>query len=147
MHLFWSTLCFAGGISCSVFILPDLFLAIATFGPDRDPQVLYMLNDLFWITLTAPWEPLLTLSVAFSFAILADRSTKPVFPRWLAYGNLLVMAIFIPSTGLNFVHTGLLAWHDGLSFWPPVVCYGLSLIFDCIFLLRQVAAEDYDGKD
>ena len=44
----------AAASGATLFAIADLFWLIAAFRPDRDPQLIMLLNDLAWITFTAP---------------------------------------------------------------------------------------------
>lgn len=117
---------FGVGLASWQFLLvPLLVLAAATFRPERNPEVKQALHDLGWIM---PFMPFVLQSFAIALAVLLDTGPTPVFPRWLAYFNLLECFLFLPAMLLTFFKTGPFAYHGLLVFWVPLGVFGLWML-------------------
>ena len=75
----------AAATGATLFAIADLFWLIAAFRPDRDPQLIMLLNDLAWITFTAPVGMIIAQNLCLGLAVLLDDQPRPIFPRWVAY--------------------------------------------------------------
>ena len=109
-------------ISCAagaptMFLVANLFWIIAAFRTDRAPELTQLLNDLAWITFTAGVPFLIAQSLFLALAIFLDDQSTPVFPRWVAFFNILVAAALAPASFVALAHDGPLAWNGLLSFW------------------------------
>ena len=109
-------------ISCAagaptMFLVANLFWIIAAFRSDRAPELTQLLNDLAWITFTAGVPFLIAQSLFLALAVFLDDQATPVFPRWIAYFNILVAAALAPASFAALAHDGPMAWNGLLSFW------------------------------
>jgi hypothetical protein len=106
----------AVGIGLSAFILADFAWGVAIFRPDRDPQLISLLNDMAWFFFIAPVGCLIVQNLCLAGCIYLDARPDPVFPRWVAHFNVLVAVLLVPGA-FAFMHkTGPLAWNGSLSF-------------------------------
>ncbi|MCI3273447.1 hypothetical protein [Streptomyces cylindrosporus] len=121
----------------TLFAIADLFWLVAAFRPERDPQLTLLLNDLAWITFTAPVGMIIAQNLCLALAILLDVNPRPVFPRWVAYFSLLTAAAMAPAACAAIVRTGPLAWNGVVSFWLRVGAYGAFVVV-MFFVLRPV---------
>ncbi len=104
------------GIGITAFILADFAWGVALYRPDRDPQLISLLNDMAWFFFVAPSGVLVVQNLCLAGAIYLDRRAQPIFPRWVAHFNVLTALLFIPAA-LSIMHkTGPLAWDGALSF-------------------------------
>jgi hypothetical protein len=121
----------------TLFALADLFWLIAAFRPDRDPQLIQLLNDLAWIIFTAPVGMIVAEMICLALAVYLDENAEPIFPRWVAPFSLAVAVAIIPSTCAAFVKSGPLAWDGAISFWLRICSYAAFLVV-MFFVLRRV---------
>ncbi|TAM65793.1 MAG: hypothetical protein EPN51_18050 [Mycobacterium sp.] len=105
------------------FTLNFLVLAVVAFRPARPSEITQQLHDLGFIMTFSPVAPFTLQYIAIGVAILLDRSTAPVFPRWVAYANLWIALLLVPACLIPFFKNGPLAWNGMLSFWIPVVVF------------------------
>lgn len=115
----------AGAVTWVLLIVPLVIMQVATFRPDRAPELTLMLNDLAWILFIPPVGPFVVQNVAIGAAILLDRSAVPVLPRWIGYLNLWVAFLFLPGTLSYFFTGGPFAWQGIFSFWLALSAYAL----------------------
>lgn len=108
-------ICMAGG--AGLYLLADLIWLVAAFRPERDPEVIQLLNDLGTLCFTAPTGIIVCQLLTLALAILLDDPLEPVLPRWVGYFNVACAAALIPSVTAVMHLTGPLAWDGAVSFW------------------------------
>lgn len=101
----------------TIFALSNIFFLVAAFRPERNPELIMLLNDLAWIVLVAPVGMVVSQFVLLALAIHFDDRTDPVFPRWVGHYSLATGMAMVPAAGAAVFHTGPLAWDGLLSFW------------------------------
>lgn len=108
----------AGGILTAwVLMFCPAIWATAAFRADYDPGTLRALNDLGFILFNITYAVTSVQAIAAGLAGLADRSERPVFPRWVCGWAIFTGLSFIPLTIMPFYKTGPLAWNGALCFW------------------------------
>jgi hypothetical protein len=112
----------------TLFAIADLFWLIAAFRPERNAELVVLLNDLAWITFIAPVGMLLVQCAALALAIYLDARPKPIYPRWVAHLGVLTAIALVPSAGAALVQSGPFAWDGALSFWVRNGVYSLFLV-------------------
>ncbi|MFI5720661.1 hypothetical protein [Nocardia sp. NPDC051750] len=128
----------------TIFALADIFYLVAAFRPDRDPELILLLNDMAWIVFIAPVGILVAQNLLLAVAIYFDDGPRPVFPRWVAHyavGTAIAMA---PATAAAVVTSGPLAWDGAISFWlrnGAFAAFIVVLFFVLRTVLRRQAAE------
>lgn len=120
----------------TLFALADLFWLIAAFRPERDPQLIQLLNDMAWIIFTAPVGALIAQNGCLALAIYLDGHPNPVFPRWVAPFSIVTGLAMAPAACGAIFRTGPLAWNGFISFWLRIVAFGLFIAV-MFFVLRK----------
>jgi hypothetical protein len=100
----------------SIFLLADLCWSIAAFRPERDPQLILMLNDLAWMAFVSPVGFMMAQNIFLALAIYMDAARKPVFPRWVGHFNILAALLIAPGAFSLMFKEGPLAWDGSLAF-------------------------------
>ncbi len=111
----------------TLFALADLFWLIAAFRPERDPELIQLLNDMAWITFIAPVGMLVVQNLCLAAAIYLDAGPTPIFPRWVALFNIVTAAAMTPAACAAVVRTGPLAWNGAVSFWLRIGVFAVYL--------------------
>src|SRR5262249_1555138 len=101
-----------------------VFLAAAAFRPDRSPDSIQLLHDVGWFMAFLAAPVFSAQAFALGVAVLGDRSTSPVPPRWFGYLNLWVGLLLLPGTLLMCFHSGPFAYHGVISYWIPLFTFG-----------------------
>jgi hypothetical protein len=101
----------------TLFALADIFWLVAGFRPERNPDLIQLLNDIAWITFVAPVGMLVVQNLCLGLAVYLDARDRPILPRWVAPFNVLVAAAWLPAACAAVVRSGPLAWDGILSFW------------------------------
>jgi len=130
----------------TLFALADLFWLVAAFRPDRDPQLIQLLNDLAWITFTAPVGMIIAQNACLALAVWLDDQPQPVFPRWVAPFSVVVAVAMAPAACAAVVQTGPLAWNGAVSFWLRIGAYAVFLVVMFIAARRAIRHEEQAGR-
>jgi hypothetical protein len=125
-----------------VFVVPVVFWQAAAFRPEGSPEITQRLNDLAWMSFLIPVPVITVQGLAITLAILSDRSSAPVFPRWVGWFNLWAQIIFLPGCLIPFFKHGILAWNGLLAFWIPVGVFTAWMIILSWALLRAISDEE-----
>lgn len=137
-----SVLQFASGLIVTVVLLiPLLLFAGNAFRPERSAELTKLVNDLSYIMLILPWPPLLGQLGAIAMAVLTDRRSEPVFPRWVGYYSLWVAVLLLPASMILFFKSGPFAWTGVIGFWIPAVVFGTWYLVMTPLMLRAIKQE------
>jgi hypothetical protein len=131
----------AGAANIQFFILPGLLFVVASFRPQRSPEMLQTLNDLAFLITILPWPITCIQATICGVAILAHADRNPVFPRWVGFFNLWVAFLFLPGALIPFFKTGPFAWDGLLAFWVPATMFGLWFIVMQLHVRRAIERE------
>jgi hypothetical protein len=105
------------------FIVPFYFFLVAAFRSGRSDETIQTLNDLGWL----PFCGLVFLwfgqCVVVGVAVLGDKRTTPIFPRWAGYVSLWCGVGTLGSELDVFFTDGPLAWNGLIAWWLIVVGY------------------------
>jgi hypothetical protein len=135
----WAETQFASGVIFLVGVLiPVVLIATAAFRPDRSPELTQALNDVAFTMLLWAFMPATVEAAAAGFAVLADRSNSPVFPRWTGYFDLCVAAIYALGAPTLFVKRGAFGWDGVLAFWLVFIAFGLWVLVTSAMMLRAI---------
>jgi len=135
----------AVGIGITAFILADFAWGIAIYRPDRDPQLISLLNDMAWFFFVAPVGAVVVQNLCLAGSIYLDARPEPVFPRWVAHFNVLAAVLMVPGAFAFLQKTGPLAWDGALSFSLRLTTFAVYVAVMFFVLLgvvnRQVERE------
>lgn len=131
----------SGTASVIGFLLPGMQLAVASFRKDRDPTVLQLANDSFWIFVLMPFSTFFPLCWSWAYAILLDSRKEPPYPKGMAIANFIVPCMFLWAAAIHTTQSGPFAWNGTLGFWVPLVFFGFQLIGDTYYLLRAIRVD------
>jgi hypothetical protein len=128
--------------------LPFLIMSATAYRPQRAPEMTQGMNDIAWFVLVMDFVPFCVQYLAIAIAVFADRSPVPVFPRWVAYLNLWVVVLFIPTGVITFFKTGPLTYGGILGFYIPLAVFAVWLVampYAVTRHLQREAQEEADG--
>lgn len=123
----------------ALFALADIFLAAAAFRPERDPDLVQLLNDLGWMVLIAPVGMIVAQNLMLAFAVYFDSGPNPVFPRWVGHLSLVTAAAMSPSACSVVFRDGPLAWDGAISFWLRNIAFAVFLV--ALFVATRAAVQ------
>ena len=128
-----------------LILLPTLFFAAAAFRPERDANLVLLMNDLGFLTLLWPFAPAFFQNMAIMICVLSDKSPQPLFPRWTGFFNLWVAILFLPGALIPFFKNGPFAWNGLLAFWVPVIAFFVWVIVMVIMVTRAIKRTELIG--
>ncbi|KAF3391433.1 hypothetical protein F1880_007410 [Penicillium rolfsii] len=124
------------------WMISAIFMSLLTFR-DYSPEIIQLLNDAMWMSLLLNW-PIFSIQFwTIAWAVFADRSAEPVFPKLMGWVNLLAPIVLALGSGVHIYHTGPLAWNGGLVFWPTVIVFGVEINCSCWYMLRNTRRNRY----
>lgn len=128
----------AVGIGITAFILADFAWGIAIYRPERDPQLISLLNDMAWFFFIAPVGCIIVQNLCLAGSIYLDTRPDPVFPRWVAHFNVLTALLMVPGAFALMYKTGPLAWDGSLSFSLRLITFAVYVAVMFFVLLGIV---------
>lgn len=136
----------AVALGLTAFILADYCWGMALFRPDRDPQLISLLNDMAWFFFIAPVGAFIAANLCLAGAIYLDARPEPVFPRWVAHFNVLTALLMVPGAFAIMYKTGPLAWDGSLSFSLRFATHAAYIVVMFLVLLRVVKRQvEHEG--
>lgn len=111
-----------GVVDCMIFIMPCWALGTASFRPERNPELIQLMNDFGWLPFVGMYQFSFWQWLAVALAMFKDKEEK-VFPRWVAWFNLWCVVLTTPASFVLFFKTGPFAWNGLLAFWLLVVVF------------------------
>jgi hypothetical protein len=106
----------AGGAPIA-FLTSTVFWLVAAYRPERSPDLTLLTNDLAWITFTCGIPFLVALYLFIAMAVAWDDQPQPVFPRWIAWFNVVIALSTVPAAFAGLAKSGVFAWDGLVSFW------------------------------
>lgn len=135
----------SGTVGVLFLILPCLIWTVAAFRPERDIELILLLNDLGWIVFLMPFTSFVVQNFAIGFAILGDRNAVPAFPRWMGFFTLWTGVLFIPGALITFFKTGPFAWDGLFAFWIPLVIFFVWYLVMFVYLRQAIIRQAVDA--
>jgi hypothetical protein len=136
----------AVGIGMTAFILADFAWGVAIFRPDRDPQLISLLNDMAWFFFVAPVGTIIVQNLCLAGSIYLDARPDPVFHRWVAHFNVLAAVLMVPGAFALMHKTGPLAWNGSLSFSLRLITFAVYVaVMFCVLLSVVNRPEEHEG--
>jgi hypothetical protein len=107
-----------GGVMGNLpFALTGIIWTVAAFWPDRPPELAQAINDLAWFALEMPALTAVIQFVAIICVVLGDRSEAPIFPKCVAWLNIVVSIAFLPGVaGGWLVDSKAVDWNGVIAY-------------------------------
>ena len=129
------------GVGMTAFILADYCWAVAAFRPERDPQLLSLLNDMAWFFFIAPVGTIIVQNLCLALSIYLDARPDPIFPRWVAHFNIAIAVLAVPSAFSILQKSGPLAWDGSVSFTLRLATFAVYVVVMFLVLQRVVSRQ------
>ena len=128
------------------WLYPMAVLATAAYRPERDPDLMMLLHDQYWLTYVGVAVIFVINVAGIGVAILLDRRAEPIFPRWLGWMNIVLAIAFFPGVFIYLVTDGVFAWDGLFALYVPSMAF-LIWKFSMIWgLLRAVKSHEKEEQ-
>lgn len=128
-----------GVCTCMIAMVSIMFFAVAAFRVDQlDPNIVWVLNDLGFMTLLWPFAPAFFQSIAIGLCIISDKSSTPVYPRWIGYYNFWVALVYLPGALIPFFKSGPFSWIGIMAFWIPAIDFFIFIFIMTFFTVKAI---------
>ncbi|MGV0837833.1 hypothetical protein [Mycolicibacterium thermoresistibile] len=134
------------GVGLTAFILADYCWAMAAFRPERDPQLISLLNDMAWFFFIAPVGTIIVGNFCLAISIYLDARPDPIFPRWVAHFNIVTAVLMIPSAFSFLNKTGPLAWDGVLAFDLRLSVFACYVVVMFVVLVGVVNRQNQEQE-
>ncbi|AEF34200.1 MULTISPECIES: hypothetical protein [Mycobacteriaceae] len=134
------------GVGLTAFILADYCWAMAAFRPERDPQLISLLNDMAWFFFIAPVGTIIVQNICLALSIYLDARPEPIFPRWVAHFNVAAAVLLVPSAFSLLHKSGPLAFDGAVSFTLRLSVFAVYLVVMFVVLLGIVNRQSDDHE-
>jgi hypothetical protein len=140
----WVFVQLMGGVMGNIpFALAGMIWTVAAFRPDRSPEVTQAINDLAWFVLELPAPTAVIQFLAIICVVLGDNSEDPVFPKWVAYLNVLVAIAFLPGVAAGLlVNYKSMDWNGAIAYLLPGLA-SASWVVLMFVALRRAAGRSH----
>ena len=132
----------AAAAGCVFLTLPIMYLQIASFRLDRDPELIQLMHDMFWVPFIGVPALVNLQLLVIGLAILQDRREQPIFPRWAGYVNLWACVVILPAGVMVFFKDGPFAWNGLFSWWLPLTAFVIWFAVMLKLLLAAISREE-----
>jgi hypothetical protein len=137
-HVFAYCFLTAAVSGATIFALANIFFLVAAFRPERNPELIMLLNDMAWIVFIAPVGMIVGQNLLLGLAVYFDNlnsNPNPVFPRWVGHFSVATAIAIAPAALAGAFRTGPLAWDGIISFWLRNGAYAAFVVV-MFFVLR-----------
>jgi hypothetical protein len=124
------------------FIVPLYFFQAAAYRPERSADVVQALNDLGWLPFTGLVYTVAAQAIVIGAAILADKRTTPIFPRWAGYFSIWAGLLMAPASLDVFFINGPLAWNGAIAWWVLLVAFFVWLIGLTVVTFQAIGSHE-----
>ncbi|MBA2347688.1 MAG: hypothetical protein H0V81_05270 [Solirubrobacterales bacterium] len=120
-------------------IVIAMLVLVASFRPDRDAEVIRVLNDFWWFVWTMAIPVYCVQYICIAVAGFMDKRPHPTWPRWAAYLNAWNALLAAGGVLVVFFKTGPFAWNGLIGFWVPILAFGTVTLINAYLLYRRHA--------
>jgi len=106
-----------------------------------------MLNDLSWLIFVMVFPGYVLQLSCVAVASFIDRSTSPIWPRWVGYLNLWI-ALSGAGGGLAaFFKYGPFAWNGLVGFYIPIIAFTIWIGVMTYYMHTGISRQYDSGND
>lgn len=103
------------------FVPATIWLTASLRAEELSAEMIQTFYDFGWMFFDTTFVCSALQCLAIAAAVLIDRRTVPLFPRWFAWMSCMTAAVYVPLVLMPFFWTGPLAWNGVVSFWVVFV--------------------------
>ena len=143
----WSILqVLSGAFGALIFMLPLLFMGIAAFSPDRNPEVTALAHEFAFLTLITPvgFFTFQALPVGIIGLTRTDVPHSP-FPRWMGFFTMWMLLSAEFGVMAMLFKSGPFSWNGLFPFYLPLTIFTLWFVVLTRLLFRAIRAQEVAG--
>ncbi|WP_284742404.1 hypothetical protein [Amycolatopsis sp. RTGN1] len=129
------------------WLYPMAVFATAAYRPGRDPQLVLLLSDQFWLTYVGIAAIFVVNVAVIGVSALVDRRPKPVFPRWFGWLNIIAAVALLPGVFVYVSSDGPFAWNGLFAMIIPSVAFLVWKVSMLVVLFRAVKSEELEARE
>ena len=134
-------------INTLVVEIMSIMYAVAAFRAGHvAPEITLTLNDIAWFFYYYTWPPYVLWLIAIAIAILRDKRSTPLFPRWLAWFTLAQVVTILPNSlqTFSFGLVGPFAWDGFVTCTVVASFHGVWTVLLAGYVLKAISREQRD---
>jgi hypothetical protein len=113
----------AGCTNVLLTAYPAGWWLIASYRPERSPEIVQLLNDIGWSQFLGVISPFYFVTISIAYAALADDDPNPIIPRWVGWFNIWFELTLLPLSIIFLFHHGPFAWNGVFGFYLPFAVF------------------------
>ncbi len=118
----------AGVVNSVAFLIPYIIWAAAFYRPERDSDLILLLNDVTWLEFVIAFSPFMLQLICVGLVGLRYNEKQQVIPRWFSFFSLWVAILVTPGGLALFFYDGPFAWNGILGFYLVLVAFGAYML-------------------
>jgi hypothetical protein len=118
----------------------------ASFRSDAGVGTVRALNDFGWLAFVAVWPEYTLQMVCIAVAVLSDKSSAPVWPRWFGYATVWAGVSGAGGTLAVFFKHGAFAWNGIVGIYEGLSVFVIWMAIMSFFLFRQARRDVAAGE-
>lgn len=127
-----------GALTVMVVSGSVVFWAATVLRHGQDPNTIRLLNDLGWIFVDGQFFCTTLQMYATSAVGLADKSTTPLFPRWVNWLAIFCGSTFFLATVTLTIKTGPFAWNGAITYYFAYSCWLVWYVIATFYMIAEV---------
>ncbi|EHB55510.1 hypothetical protein MycrhDRAFT_2704 [Mycolicibacterium rhodesiae JS60] len=118
------------------FIIPQMIWQAGAYRAERSPELVQLCYDIGWLLYIGVVGTAVVQMVLCGIAILQDRRSQPLIPRWVAYVCFWSAIGVMGGSFCVFTRTGPIAWNGLIAFWLLAVSFFIWMVTMSTTMLR-----------
>ena len=125
------------------FILIPMTWAVIAFRAESLPAfAIQIMNDWVWFDWLFTWPSFSIWMFMIAAAVLMDKNSPTIFPRWVGFFNLWSGLLIFPAALIAFFKEGPFAYDGLISFWLAVFVFFGWMVVMTVVAFQRIAVEE-----
>jgi hypothetical protein len=129
------------------FQLCGMLWIAATFRSELEPSTIRMLDDLSWLIFVMVFPGYVLQLSCVALASFMDRSSRPLWPRWVGYLNLWIALSGAGGGVAVFFKHGPFAWNGLVGFYIPIGAFTVWIAVMTYYMHTGISRQFDAGGD
>ena len=116
--------------------------SLATFRPDRDPEIIAMLYDAGMLSFVGSLGVFIVQYLMFGIAVFLDK--REVFPKWFGYMSIWALVTELVAGPIWIFRTGPFAWDGLLAFYQGTIIFVAWQTCQTVLLAKAIKRQQLE---